>query len=279
MPQTTHPSAEDAHPVVFRALDAIILQVHEWLHGKEIPSAGTALDNLQIAFIIRALNQYRAVSVLLKTNHWEDALIVTRALFELVLNIEELVYRQKNQEAAAQRFFLFSELQEFQERLELRRYEIHSGRIPAEHVKELDEIERAARKFFAPFAYDDKKGKPRWRSHWANRTVADLCDLSPNKMRKHHYRILYAKGSVFTHSAPAAVLAAYHAPTSVQDFIRDVDDQEEQNMRMVASFATLFFGDILVLVGERLPGFNPQWFSETVVPIVRDIVTQRTRRP
>ena len=117
MAQTERPSAEHGHPDVFRHLDAIVLQVHEWLHGNPIPTASTALDNLKVAFIVRALNQYRAIVLLLKSNHWEDGLILTRAPFELLLNVEELVHRAKDKEDAARRFFLFSYLQELLEKL------------------------------------------------------------------------------------------------------------------------------------------------------------------
>ncbi len=275
MAQTERPSAEHGHPDVFRHLDAIVLQVHEWLHGNPIPTASTALDNLKVAFIVRALNQYRAIVLLLKSNHWEDGLILTRALFELLLNVEELVHRAKDKEDAARRFFLFSYLQELLEKLELRRYNVYSGRLPAEYAKELDAIEKSARRFFAPFAFTDKKGRPRWRTHWANRTVAELCQLSPNKMQPHHYRLLYAKGSAFTHSAPTAVLAAHHPPPkSMEEFMCDVDDAEERNLRMVASFATLFFGEILVLIGERLPRFRPAWVAEVIVPATQAIIAE-----
>lgn len=274
MSANERPAAEATHQDVFRHLDAVIEQVHSWLHAEPIPSAGTALDNLQLAFIVRALNQYRGILVLLRNNHWEDALILTRALFELVLNLEELVHRQQDKEAAAERFFLFSSLQQFLEKLELRRYNVHSGRLAPEHAKELEALEGAARKLFVPFAYFDKKRRPRWRTHWANRTVADLCNLSSNKMRRHQYQLLYARGSAFTHSTPTAVLSAHApGPTSFEEFIQYSEEQEERNLRMVASFATLFVGDVLVLTGERLPRFRPEWVAQVLVPAASAIIT------
>lgn len=280
MAQNPRPAAEETHAGVFERLEPIVLQVHDWLHGEPVPSAGTALDNLQIAFIVRALNQYRAILLLLRSNHWEDALILTRALFELLLNVEELVYRQPDKEQAAQRFFLFSSLEHFRETRELRRYDIASGREPPDYAQALDQVEKMGRKAFAPFAYIDRKGRPRWRSHWANRTVADLCHLSPDRMRPHQHRILYSKGSAFTHSAPSAVLAAHAPPTDdFDEFIRFAEAQEDRQLRMVASFSTLFFGDIMAQIGGRLPGFRPEWIAEVVVPAGTGIISKGSAGP
>lgn len=275
MPDSQRPGAKDTHADVFGRLDVIVEKVHNWLHGSPRP-APTALDNLRVAFVVRALNQYRAILNLLKTNHWEDALILTRSLFELLLNVEEVIHRQKDKEAAAQRFFLFSELQSVLEWLELQRYQVASGRLPDTHARILDATEKAARKLFAPFAYTDKKGRPRWRTHWADKTVADLCDLSPNKIRPHQYRTLYAKGSAFTHSAPMAVLSAHHRdPGTWEEFLAASDAQEDRDLRLAASFATLFLGEILVLVGNQLPEFRREWVVEVLLPTVSSIIVER----
>ena len=207
---------------MFRSLDSFVERVHNWLHGEPLSDSATALDDLKLAFIVRALNQFRSILILLRSNHWEDALVLTRALFELVLNVEELVHRQKDKEVAARQFLLFAALQEVLERLDLGRYAVHSGRKSAAHARELDMLESAARKFFWPFAYVDKKRRKRWRTHWANRTVADLCNLSSNKMRPHQYRMFYARGSAFYAQFSDGRSSSTRASTKIPRGIREV---------------------------------------------------------
>ena len=58
--------------------------------------------------------------------------------------------------------------------------------------------------------------------------------------------------------------------------MRYSDDVEERNLRMVASFSALFFGEILSLVGNRLPGFDPLWVVKVLVPKATAIAAERT---
>ena len=60
---------------------------------------------------MRALNQYRSIVNLLRNNHWEDALILVRSLFELLLNTEELCRRTDDIEKAAESFAADGHLQ------------------------------------------------------------------------------------------------------------------------------------------------------------------------
>jgi len=267
------PTAKNSHQAIFSDLDSIVEKLHQWIDLANIPDDGTALGTVSLAFIFRSFNQYRSILNLLKTNHWEDALILTRSLFELLLHAEELIHRSKDQELAAQHFLLFSQLQDYREWAALERYKVASARNSQEYAKKLDKIDNTARKLFAPFSYTNKKKRKKWRENWCKKKVADLCNLSQNPMRMHQYRILYAKGSDFVHSSPAAVFSATHLDdeSNWEKFITHVDSAEKDGLRLVASFSTIFLGELLSLTGNRLPDYDPDWLIGKLSPTVKKI--------
>lgn len=177
--------AIESHAAIFADLDAVLKQLHEWIDLTPIPDDETHHGVVTAAILFRATNQLRAIVTVLKGNFWEDALILTRALFELLLNTEELVHRCPDKEHGAARFLLFSQLQKYLEWARTEEYQVASGRAGPDYAKELAKIERSARKSFAPFAFIDKKGRPKWRARWCNKNVAQLCEASPNPMRRH----------------------------------------------------------------------------------------------
>jgi hypothetical protein len=125
-------------------------------------------------------------------------------------------------------------------------------------------LDRLARNFFAPF-WHVKKGRGKWRDTWSRKNVAELSRLSTNPLRQHHYRLLYGRGSEFTHSAPVAVFGTMHLknePEELANWIVDVDAQEERELREISATATVFLFEIAVLIGRRLPEFDVRWCAD-----------------
>ena len=71
------PSAEETYPDVFEVSDLIIERLHFWIEKADLEDDGTFLGLVKIGILARAFNQYKAIINLLRTNHWEDALILT----------------------------------------------------------------------------------------------------------------------------------------------------------------------------------------------------------
>lgn len=261
------PSAEDQYRDIFNCLDEIISQINKLVHEKPIPDDQSYWGNVRMGLIIRAFNQYRSIVNLLRTNHWEDALILTRSLFELLLYTEELL-RKPDLEKGAERFYLFSGLQGYLEFRELTLYNVLTGRLGQEVEDRIkNKWDKKARETFSTFWYKNKKGRGKWRESWCNKNRAELSRASKNPLRIHQYHLIYGRGSDFTHSSPIAVFAASHFMPpgyELKDLIGRSDSVEEQELKTVGPLASTFFLEILLLVGDRLPDFDHNWIAKTL---------------
>ncbi len=261
------PSAEEQYPDIFKCLDEIINQTLKLVHGNPIPDDRSYWGNVRMGLIFRAFNQYRSIVNLLRTNHWEDALILTRSLFELLLYTEELL-RKPDSEKAGERFYLFSGLQSYLEFRELTLYKVLTGRLGQEVEDTIkNKWDKKAKETFSIFWYKNKKGRGKWRESWCNKNRAELSRASKNPMRIHQYHLIYGRGSDFTHSSPIAVFSASHFMPlgyELEDLIGRSNSVEEQELKMVAPLASIFFLEIFLLVGDRLPDFDHNWIGKTL---------------
>ena len=106
------PSAATAYREVFLQLDEVIERFHLW-SDRDIESDGTWWGIGQLAILLPAFNQRRSVANLLRDNHWEDALILLRSVFELLLNTGELCRHTTDIEKSAESFVAFAHLQRY----------------------------------------------------------------------------------------------------------------------------------------------------------------------
>lgn len=264
-PQHQRASAEESHPDIFRVIDEVNEKLHLWIEKAHIPDDGTVLGNVKIATIGRASNQYRSIVNLLRNNHWEDAYILIRSLFELVLNTEELMRHENDGEQAAQRIINFYGLQENLRRREMALYHVASGRAGKEVLERVKEGERKLREHYCDFWHVDKKGRGKWRVTWCNKNVADLCATSSNPLRMYQYKLLYSRGSEFTHSSPSALFASYflsEQQLSWEEFVTISDAVEKRELGEAAALSFSLLGEILLLLGDRLPDFDAIWLGK-----------------
>lgn len=230
-----------------------------------IPDDQTAWGFVRTAFLFRGLNQYRAIVSLLKTNHWEDTLILIRSLFELLLNAEELARLNQQVERAATQFCQFFKLQNYLEWRELTNYEIATGRAHPDAKNHVARLDKIARRVFSPFWYTDKKGRGKWRSSWCNKTVADLCAASSNPMRMQQYRLFYSSGSQFSHSSPIAVFAQWVPKDQHGDWSKEIavsDSKEKREILLAGTFSSIVLFELLTLKSDHIPSYDAMWVNE-----------------
>lgn len=265
-------SAHQEYPELFHDLERLAVRVHGWLHDPDVGTNNSWLDLVQTAIVTRALNQYRATLGLLRTNHWEDALILTRSTFELLLNIEALA-GATDAEVAATSFLEFERLQQYLAARAEHTYAVASGRAPKPDPAKIQALDEDARLLFSHFAYKNKKGRWCWWSGWSAKgaTVRQMAQNSAAEIRSHQYVLLYSRGSDFVHSSPIAVLAATHltaAPPTFEEFLAHANQTEERELKYVAALTASFFAGIMLMVGHRLPRFDEDEVRADLTEIV-----------
>jgi hypothetical protein len=144
-------------------------------------------------------------------------------------------------------------------------YHVATGRAGNEVLERVKEGERKLREHYGDFWHNDKKGRGKWRVTWCNKNVADLCATSSNPLRTHQYKLLYSRGSEFTHSSPTALFASYFLSDqelSWEEFAKMSEAVEKRELREAAVLSFTFLGEILLLLGERLPDFDAIWLGK-----------------
>ena len=185
---------------------------------------------------------------------------MTRSLFELLLNVEEIHRKKDQREQKAKRFMLYDEFQRYQNIRAEHEYDVITGRI-SESDNKLANLDRSAKKIFHPFLQKTKKGKKRWISTWCGKNVWELSEASNNPFRLHQYKILYSYMSMFSHNAPLSVMTTFDDGRYERDLAeieRAADDREKRQLQLVLFLAVIFSFDILINVGEVLPDFDPK---------------------
>ena len=255
------PAAEKRFPKYFQISDEIIYQFHNWIDIGNEPKIQKTSDVVYIALAVRALNIYRSIVMLLEKDHWEDALILTRSIFELLLNIEEIQRDKTEIESKSRGFFLFYRLQEY-----LRSKAIDQYNIKTERKKKIEKIiaeeERVAELLFNEFLIVNNKGKKRWSTSWCGKTILELAKASAQPIKESHYHILYSYMSAFSHSAPLSVMSTIDS-IDPQKELNEVqlarEKKEEEELKMVLFFSSCFILEVMLRVRDVIPDYDTKW--------------------
>ncbi|MFI5365588.1 MAG: DUF5677 domain-containing protein, partial [Candidatus Binatia bacterium] len=250
----------------------------KWLCDAGNADDPTPIGVVKLGILFRSANQHRAIVNLLSTNHVEDALILTRALFELTLHTEELVRDSSALHDRALRYLRFCRLQIYLESRQIYVLRRASGLPVSGPLHDVAEVDRRAKEEFAAFAFTDRKGRHRWFANWCNKTVAALAEQSSNPMRTAQYRVLYAKGSQIVHAGPSSVFPAIYpdgVPPDIATAVGHQRDVEEEHLRLAASFSSVFLDEIFGMLFDRLPTFSPSWLPEVVAKYCEEIMAGR----
>lgn len=258
------PSAEERFPQFFELTDEVLDRLHAWIDVGKKPEIKTACDVIYIASAVRALNLYRSIVLLLKKDHWEDAAILTRSMFELLLNIEEIQRDKVTIEDKSLLFFRFNKLQQYLQAKAIHQYNVDTGRINNLDNK-VEEIDKIAELLFPDFLITTKKGKKKWRNSWCGRNIKELAEASEQQpLRKRQYDVLYSYMSAFTHSAPISVMTSVSNLGSsknedIEKFWLEHEEKEETQLKLLLSLSTFFVTEIILRVRAVLLDYDITW--------------------
>lgn len=238
----------------------MISQLHEWIDRDDHEIPKTALSYCKMATIIRAYNIYKSINILLKNDHWEDAAILTRSMFELLLNLEEIVKEEKYAEELSKKYLRFQELQKYLHKISDINYEIKTGRRPSTELIKIEELEKLSKELFREFL--DKRSPTGWASSWCGKSVHRLAKDSRNPMHIHNYEILYFFFSNITHSGPTALHTSFQLFNNEEDAAKistGVEREQKSNLLMVLILSTTWLMEILLKSGQVLIIFDPHF--------------------
>ncbi|MGP0564487.1 MULTISPECIES: DUF5677 domain-containing protein [unclassified Nitrospina] len=268
-------SAEMQYPEVFSLLNEILKKLVGWICNEPLRSSGDWWSGVQVAIVNRAFNQYKSIINLLRTNHWEDAIILIRSLFELLLYLEELSRSGDEKEKMAMKFYKFSKLQEFLQWRETSLYKLKMEWGQPSLEREIEEKDKLAQRDFKEFWVKNKKGKMRWSESWCSKDRRKLSKGSENPIRESQYNIIYGRGSEFVHSSPLSVFSSfsfYSGEMQGNELGVLSDTIEERELKFCAAFSSIFILEILILTQDIIPSFDNQWVIDMSQKMGRSFV-------
>lgn len=258
------PSAREMYPEVFCPLDGMLGVLDDWFRGTyELPFDELVL--IKSAFANRANNALRCINAVLENGHWIDAAILTRSLFELLLNLEEILKDPEDRIRRARRYVLFGFLQDYLKAQAINELAKAGGTLGghSKFTEVLEELKANVPVIFAEFL--EKKGTKanishRWASSWCNKTVKKMANTSANPKRARQYQIMYCYASSLVHGSPATLSC-----TNAFGIAAGMNQQQTLAIERVTImeyvyFAVHFCWDILSLSQDALPMFTEDAF-------------------
>lgn len=253
-------SAKERYPDLFEITELVIRQLHEWIDKGNIPEPHTAIDCVLHACNIRAFNLYKSINNLLETDHWEDAGILARSMFELVLNLEEIQRESGKEEKKARKYMRFNYLQRYLQADALKVYAQKTGRGSPSDSALHSQRQKIARSLFSEFV--DPKRKSEWQKSWCGKSVHSLAKDSKNEMRYQHYKIIYSFFSELSHSGPLPVMVNLlmgETEEETKQLLENYDSKEREQAALVLSLSTLWLLEVLMRGKEMIPEYDPEW--------------------
>ena len=272
-------NAKERYPEHFQISEMVINQLREWIDRTDIPGPQTALAIVKFASVIRAFNLYKSINLLLETDHWEDAAILSRSMFELLLNLEEIVKDKEVAEDKAKKYLRFRELQKCLHQINLKDYEAQTGRRSKEQVSKLTELEKITKSIFAEFS---KRRRSEWERSWCGKNVYELANDSASPMRIPQYKIIYSLFSDFSHSSPHSVMttmALEITPEETEQLVQSCKNTEKKHMSLVLTISTTWLLEILFIGRSEIPLYDVKWYFEVFKRIYKCYGVESPRLP
>lgn len=255
--------APERYPEYFAIIDNVIDKLHEWIHLKGMRTHKSALDFVKTVIIVRAFNLYKSINLLLRTDHWEDAAIIARSLFELLLNLEEILREEAVSEKKASKYLRFWKLQESLHIVNDIEYEMATGRCSKKRALLLKELKQTMKTLFKEFR--NKKRQTGWENTWCGKSIYKLASTSTNPMRIHHYKIIYSHFSELSHSSPYSAMTTWTEMKSgdnVHSIIHRGEDIQKKGLVTVLLLSTYWLMEILLLANSQIPSYDGKWNLE-----------------
>lgn len=260
---TVRKLAKDRYPELFEISDIVINTLHLWIDRATIPVPTTTLGIVLHASNVRSWNLYKSINNLLKTDHWENAAILSRSMFELLLNLEEIQRDKKAEEEKAKKYLRFHKLQEYLHSKRLKEYDIKTGRCTKESSVKLARMEKLVKPFFDEFRLKNRAS--RWQTSWCGKSVYNLAKESPNPFRISQYEIIYSLFSDLSHSGPFATITTMlfgENQKKAEELISDYEDYEKEHTFFVLFVSILWIFEILFMGKDYIPSYDLKWNFE-----------------
>lgn len=278
-PRRGQPSAEESYPELFEFLDTTISTFNDWLLADDTVYDATIWNDVAGAILHRALNLYRSGIYLLRQNHWEEATVLSRSLFELLLSVEHL-QRSEDLEASARSYWAYGLLEELIAAKANLTYTIESGRGDDQTRQRLTEIETQMR---SPAFAEFKTKRGEWQTGWSGQSVWNLAKASSHHLRVRQYNVLYRDWSRFVHSSPRAVLAnaiqpQYHLGHPALALIY-ANVIEKRGAFDTAGMLVALTVEILIALSQRLAHLDQAiltGFQSSSISLMMDSFTEET---
>lgn len=185
-------------PAEFGALDLV---VDDTLRALSHLQPGSASEVTRLAVGQRALTMLQGARLLLEEGHWELAVGVVRQMFEILVNVENLLNRADT-DAAWESYRQFGEAQFLQASLRKLRYAIAAGyNDTSGEAKALTAALDEAR--FDEFRHP----KGHIRDSWSGLSVEKLANASQAPWRVDQYRYYYRTWSEQAHGSPSSLIS------------------------------------------------------------------------
>jgi hypothetical protein len=259
-------SAKNRYPDLFRITKLVISTLHIWIDKGNIPNPQSAIECVLHACSVRAYNLYRSINNLLETDHWEDAAILARSMFELLLNLEEIQREHELEDEKATKYFRFHYLQRFLHSSALEQYKVSSRGNPSDN-KSLEELESHALAIFAEF-----RKKNEWQRSWCGKSVHALAKESGHPMRYHHYKIIYSFFSDMSHSGPLPVLSSVLLGEDAEELSKQLgnqSDNERKHATLVLSLSTVWLLEIILRSKKMIPKYQLAWNERVLRMLIK----------
>lgn len=224
------------------------------------PNSSQQLVRFDTQVLMRGLNSLKAVRVLLEQGYWEYGVVVSRQLFELLVNVEYLGKMPDREEATLQfaRYGLLQFLRAEQRKIA---YDEEKSRpVNAEHKAM---VEQHLDQDFMDFRSNTKDGSVGWVNSWCRKDTAALAKESADSMRVYQYDMLYRVWSEQTHAAPGALIKDIFRDTS-PGWVEQTVAENESWSKETFAFAIQFFLALWLHLPHvaRPVGQIHQWLSD-----------------
>lgn len=263
-------AAKERFPEHFKLSEEVIDRLHEWIDREDIPVPKTFLGIVKLATVVRAFNLYRSINLLLEKDHWEDAAILTRSMFELLLNLEEVVRNEQTAEEQARKFMRYMHLSKILHYVNDKRYEIKTGRAIEKEEARIAQMEKSAKVVFGEFV--EKRRYSEWSSSWCGKSVRKLAKDSGKAIRTAQYELLYSYFSEFSHSNPLATMTTMdlgQTPEETEQLLQNKEEIEKASMIRVLALSTTWLLEILFIGKSEIPLYDIKWNFKVLSKIFR----------
>lgn len=253
-----------------------------WSRSVRISPDTPVLSFVKFRGFDRALKGYRSFVQLLKSGQWEDSLVLLRSLYELNLNLSEVVC-SREPEQAAKRFIKFGKFQLL--RLEQKRLEdqLRDERLrPQPAAQTISELERKLAAIastldreFAEFRTPKGKRKGKqWQESWSGASVETLAQRLAEKTGAKggpNDYFVFRLASLFTHNTPGSlflVLSRQRETTEWNEFQAALDKSGRDGVRPFLHLASICLVDIIGIAGDAIAGYERRWLDEFSLPLL-----------